>query len=403
MLSSYSGRILAAAILVLFSLLYKSGFLPGPSTESMAKNIGRDVTSFQELSERFQKLAQWKGALYAYDVLRVAKLPGGTDLHLLAHVVGDELYKEKGTAGIKYCTNEFRNACSHTIVIGTLNERGDAGLKEIRDACKQAPGGSGAYTMCFHGLGHGVFAAEGYDLDKTATFCGKTGTKEYNNREYEECFGGAIMELMGGGGHDKKLWTKRRTEYLSVYDPLAPCSTGLVPPALKGICYTYLSPHLFEFAGADLAHPLPNHFAGAFKYCDLLPAGEPRLRNACFGGIGKEFPVLALGRDIRAIGDASPKVLETIWGWCSLAPNQEGVDACAEQVLNSLFWGGENNPEISASFCSVSPNKNSEERCFDQVEGLIGYYLKSATDIKKACKVLPSARFEHCAAPTLQK
>lgn len=165
-----------------------------------AGEIGKNVESFNALEKRFQNLAKEKGAKYAFEVLRRAELPPQTDLHLLGHYVGDELYKQEGVDGIRLCTQDFRNACSHSIVIGTLSEFGEGALPRIRDACKEAPGGSGAYTMCFHGLGHGVLAGYGYELEKTVAFCKKTGTEEYNYREYIECFGGAIMELMGGVG-----------------------------------------------------------------------------------------------------------------------------------------------------------------------------------------------------------
>jgi hypothetical protein len=116
-----------------------------------ADSIGKNVSSFQKLSDRFTSLAQAKGGVYAFDVLKIASLPPNTDLHLLGHVVGDILYKQKGVAGMLDCTQDFRNACSHAIVIGTLNEFGPSkGLSLIHDACAKAPGGSGAYTMCYH-------------------------------------------------------------------------------------------------------------------------------------------------------------------------------------------------------------------------------------------------------------
>jgi hypothetical protein len=60
--------------------------------------------------------------------------------------------------------------------------------------------------MCFHGLGHGVLAYTEYDLEKAVDICKRTGTKQYNNEEYAECVGGAIMEIIGGGFHDPQKW-----------------------------------------------------------------------------------------------------------------------------------------------------------------------------------------------------
>ena len=116
-------------------------------------------------------------------MLKRASVPSGTDMHLLGHVVGDILYAQEGLKGIKTCTHDFRNACSHTIVVGLFSEQGEVALPKIAETCYQAPGGSGAYTMCFHGLGHGVLAYTGYDLTKAAQLCQKTGTTGYNYRE----------------------------------------------------------------------------------------------------------------------------------------------------------------------------------------------------------------------------
>jgi hypothetical protein len=174
--------------------------------------------SFADLKKYFTSLAEKKGAEYAYQVLKVAYMPPNTDMHLMGHVVGDVLYKQKGIEGIKVCTNDFRNACSHSIVVGLLLEKGESILPDIAAACKQAPGGSGAYTMCYHGLGHGVLSYTNYDLAKTVPLCQKTGTEESI-----QCIGGAIMEIISGGDHDKRTWAKMRPNFLKPNDPTYPC------------------------------------------------------------------------------------------------------------------------------------------------------------------------------------
>ena len=57
---------------------------------------------FKELTGYFTQLANDKGAVYAYDVLKVAPISPGIDMHLLGHLVGDILYKQKGVEGMKY-------------------------------------------------------------------------------------------------------------------------------------------------------------------------------------------------------------------------------------------------------------------------------------------------------------
>lgn len=344
-------------------------FFSSRSTTSYqeAARISTGVEDFEQLSGRFQNLAREKGALYAYEILRRAVLPSGTDVHLLGHTVGDELYTQKGVGGIADCTQEFRNACSHTIVIGALNEFGsEKALSLIRDACEKAPGGSGAYTMCHHGLGHGVFAYYDYDLQKTVAFCKKTGTAAYDTREYGECVGGAIMELMGGGGHDKVAWSASRETYLSTNDPLAPCSTGVIPMDAKSFCYMYITPHLFEASGGDLANPQPEDFAAAFVFCDKIEKSTPNLRQDCFSGIGKEFPVLALSRDIRAVDRSDDAALRQMRDWCTLAPHEEAYQDCTRSIVSSLYWGGENDPHTVIRFCELAEGSD-RKHCFDGV------------------------------------
>ncbi|MBI5457089.1 hypothetical protein HY969_05115 [Candidatus Kaiserbacteria bacterium] len=354
-----------------------------------AATIAEGARDFKELSQRFEDLATEEGAVYAFEVLKRATLPPNTDTHLLGHVVGDQLYLQEGVDGIQYCTQDFRNACSHTIVIGALEEfGGEAALALIRDACKKAPGGPGAYTMCYHGLGHGVFAFYEYSFPETVDFCKKTGTDEYRNREYVECVGGAVMELMGGGGHDPELWEKSREKYLTKEEPLAPCTADYIPDEAKNICIIYLTPRIWEVAGINMGHPEPEKFADAFRLCDLLPRGNKELRDSCYGGFGKEFPTLANNRDIRDMNTLTDEALAKVVSWCKLAP-EEGVVPCFTSSLRSLFWGGENNPELSFRFCRVAADdKKLERACYENLGIEIRQYLKGENS-EAQCARLP--------------
>lgn len=353
-----SGALLGA------SILYATHLYIAPVRDAAA--IASGAASFKELSDRFADLARERGAVYAYEVLGRAPLPSGTDLHLLGHVIGDELYKQEGIEGIKRCTNDFRNACSHTIVIGAYNEFGEDALPKIIDACSRAPGGPGAYTMCFHGLGHGVFAYYGYQLPETIAACERTATKEHGGAEVGQCIGGAVMELMGGGGHDRDAWLESRAKYLSgAEDPLAPCNSDTIPASYKGICYQYLTPHLFEVAGADLSNPQPEHFLAAFGYCEGIPEERREEREACFGGIGKEFPTLAVRQDIRLLEDPPMQALAQVRDWCALSGSVEGREDCVRSVVRTLYWGGERTADPALSFCARIEEPTMRAVCVD--------------------------------------
>ncbi len=370
----------------------------GVEAYAESRTIGKNVATFKELSQRFELLAEEKGGAYAFEVLKRAELPPQTDIHLLGHAIGDVLYRQEGVAGIARCTQDFRNACSHTIVIGALDEfGGEQALDLIREACEKAPGGSGAYTMCYHGLGHGVFAYHGYDLEETVRFCSKTGTVTYGNREHIECVGGAIMELMGGGGHDEGRWQAARERYLDPDKPLSPCLATFMPEDVRGMCLTYLTPRFFELAGLDLGLPDPAQFPAAFAFCDTVPETDRALRNECYSGFGKEFIGLAVLRDTRRLqtGAYRDEELAQIDAWCGLAGTDDGRASCTKSAVGSLFWGGENDPDASYRFCElVSTERRSA--CFGWLAYNIALFVKDAARRAELCARIPESERSFC-------
>ncbi|MBI5134421.1 MAG: hypothetical protein HZA81_03510 [Candidatus Taylorbacteria bacterium] len=385
---------IAIALLVLANVCLVAYLFSGDSDALYAEamEIPKDA-SFKDLSSYFSSLAEDKGALYAFEVLKRAPLPPNIDVHLLGHIVGDILYEQQGAEGILSCTDDFRNACSHTIVIGTLLEKGPESFGEIVELCKQAPGGPGAYTMCFHGLGHGVLAYNEYELPLAVKMCEKSGTK---GREYSECVGGTIMEMIGGV-HDREMWLEKSKKYFKAEDPLYPCSADFMNEAARGMCYTYITPHLFVSAGGNLGNPLPADFKEAFTYCEPLTNGD---RRACFGGFGKEFVVLAQNRDIRAIDRMSDEQLRRVYEWCSLAKPEDGKIDCMGSALSSIFWGGENDPKASLRFCELSPS-DLQSSCYDVLFGNASSYL-SSEGRKAICAAVPEEYSQSCQRKLLQ-
>ena len=372
-----------------------AGHMPlDPSAYTEVSYLAGKNLSFGELSSYFKKLAQEKGAEYAFNVLRVATLPPDTDLHLLGHVVGDELYKQKGLAGITICTNDFRNACSHSIVVGLLLEKGEGALPAIAQACRQAPGGSGAYTMCFHGLGHGVLAYAGYDLGRATALCGKTGTQG----EAPQCIGGTIMEMISGGGHNPKQWAEKRAVYLKKTDPLSPCRSKFMPPDGRIFCLIYITPYLWEAVGGDIGHPSDKDFAASFTFCDTLSLDDVAGRDVCFGGFGKEFTTLANSRDIRNVDQMNEQQMRTVYDWCLLAKNKNGIASCVISAMNSLYWGGENNRAGAIRFCGVITDEYQQRSCFMGLIQSVRTYRSDIEYRQAFCKELPGSYTQECIA-----
>jgi len=366
---------------------------PLAGTYSELQTLNEKNMSFEEISDFFENIANEKGGAYAYEILKRADLPANVDLHLLGHVIGDELYKQEGIAGIATCTHDFRNACSHSVVIGTLLEYGESSLPDIREACLKAPGGKGAYTMCFHGLGHGVLAYLDYDFTHVADFCRQVGTPEYGEREYIECVGGAVMEMVSGV-HDPATWEEAKKKYFVEGKPFALCDSSFVPDDVKAICYTYITPELLTAVGADLARPTPENFTDAFKICHTVV--RPDLRDICYASLGKEFVALARDRDIRAVETATDSQLKTMYEWCTLAESRSGAESCMKSALQSLFWGGENNRSASVRFCSLISDAEHQDSCFRELTGAVGYYIDDMRYYKSYCSEIPERLREEC-------
>jgi hypothetical protein len=278
--------------------------------------------------------------------------------------------------------------------VGLFFDKGQEALAQIADICRRAPGGSGAYTMCFHGLGHGVLAYTGYDLEKTVALCEKTGTPQYNNREPGECVGGAIMEMIGGGFHDKEAWKAERVKYLKKDNPLYPCSSDMIPQNAKYSCYSYLTPHLFESAGGDLSSLGSENYEKAFKFCNKIPLTDTMSRQACFAGFGKEFVVLAKARDTRKINELTEDEMKKVHDWCYLAKVEDGITHCLMGGMASVFWGGENDPKVSIKYCSLLGDSKYRDTCFNVFLGEAFRYM--GDQARAICPSLPKNYQDKC-------
>lgn len=350
--------------------------------------------AFTDIQTFFRDLAKKRGGEYAFNALKVAQVPPNTDIHLLGHAVGDILYKQQGINGIKVCTQDFRNACSHSIVVGLFIDKGVDAINDIANVCRSAPGGMGAYGMCFHGLGHGILAFTGYDMAKAVSLCEKTGTPQYGYIETSECVGGVMMEMISGV-HDELAWSKQKDKYLKKDDPLFPCDQSFVPAVAKGNCFSYLTPHLWEAAGGSMDNPTEKDFMASFPFCSRLTGENTIYKESCYGGFGKEFIGLAEARDIRKTEQMTVEQLNKIYGWCTLAGDKFGISACIRQVVNSLYWGGENKPKTVITFCGLVTDPGIQKMCYEHIIGSFRFYQRPSRMLG-LCGTLPSPYDKEC-------
>lgn len=386
---------LLIALLFLFFTKGSFGKLGFKKYSELNQIQGKNL-SFSELSKFFKELAIKKGAEHAFGVLNVAQLPPNTDLHLLGHAVGDILYKQQGLDGIKICTQDFRNSCSHSIVVGLFIDKGVEALEDISKVCREAPGGTGAYGMCFHGLGHGILAYTGYNMEKAVDLCKKTGTQALNYVETAECVGGITMEMVAGV-HDKKAWELQKDNYLKNSDPLFPCNQPFIPAVAKPNCFIYLTPHLWEAAGGNIDDPKEKDFTKAFTFCSKLTGVNEVYQDVCYGGFGKEFVGLSMARDIRKISDMGDKQLRQVYEWCLLAKETKAIRSCLFMAINSIYWGGENKPTTVVNFCKVMNEPTFKNSCYEHSIGAFKFYnARTPSKLNGMCSILPENYKSRC-------
>jgi hypothetical protein len=200
------------------------------------------------------------------------------------------------------------------------------------------------------------------------------------------------MEMIGGV-HDREVWEKQTKKYFKKEDPLYPCSASFMPPEAKSVCYTYLTPHLFQVAGANLGYPKPADFKKAFTYCSSLKDQD---RRSCFGGFGKEFTVLAQSRDIRAIDKLNDSQLETVLDWCELALEKDGIANCTTEALSSLYWGGENDPAASIRFCALADKRGLGEVCETAFFNAVSHFVQDPAYRQNICNLTPEKFQDMC-------
>jgi hypothetical protein len=393
-------------IVALFVYLAISGMLPlnflnsqdarlvfEASLDADLKALEKVEPNFASIRAFFVEIADTKGGLYAFEVLKRAELPPNTDLHLMGHAIGDELYKQEGLEGMQFCTHDFRNACSHSVVVGALLAEGLSVLDRVNDVCKKAPGGPGAYTMCFHGFGHGVLAFTEYEVPQAVELCGRIGTQAYSYQEAYQCIGGMVME-MHQGVHDPEIWEQKKDKYLTVDKPLRMCQEDYMPDGAKVLCYSYITPFIFDAAGARNGNPTPDIYTKSFSFCDDVESD--RDRESCYAGLGKEFIVLAQDRDIRRMEDTPNDRLELAISWCMLAEKTEAQEACLIEILDSLYWGGENDPEVSVRYCGLLSAQEVKDMCFAHLFRITTFYQPNPQIRETICSSVPAAYTQQC-------
>jgi hypothetical protein len=125
-----------------------------------------------------------------------------------------------------------------------------------------------------------------------------------------------------------------------------------------------------QAAGANLGAPDPATFPKAFSFCNAV--ADDTLKDLCYGSFGKEFIPLAAGHDIRSVDQFSDAQYSEAISWCMTGTNARIATDCVNMALDSVFWGGENDPQASFRFCALVPDAKMRNACYAKLAVGIG-------------------------------
>lgn len=181
--------LLVMVFVVLVSIVGSVFYIKNTQLEKQSEPSNAQITAYihsivsAEGSEAAWNYLEKK---YAYAASDQTTLSGPIfDLHLLAHYIGAQVYKEKGAEGIAVCDTSFGYGCYHGFVAELLSTEGLSSMKKIDALCSKIdnPG------ACIHGVGHGLSDLEGLNFTKALEGC-----DSFETTFAQECWGGVFME-----------------------------------------------------------------------------------------------------------------------------------------------------------------------------------------------------------------
>lgn len=383
---------IALAVIVIIGLVF---LYRGAHPE--ARTLNAQTLTQEAYEDVFENIAQEKGALYAFAVLKKISFPSEINTHNIGHVIGEELYKQEGIDGIHICTSEFRYACAHALVIGIFADEGEFALESIKDICESSGESVASSPMCFHGVGHGLLAYLNYDFEHAVSLCESVDSENISKPEEglrfvnasDECVGGVAMEIVTGT-HDPDAWDRAKETYVPDGELFMPCNMPFLSEQSRSMCYFYYSERLLTELGLGQDRNYADVFLDAHNACKML--SNVNEQNACVSGLAKEFVFFAERNDRAGSKHMSNEALHQVHIWCALAG--EASEVCVKSAVRSLFWGGEIDSTNAVNFCAGAALH--KDICFGTLFAEAAYFLTPKEKQRRVCAKIPKPHQAFC-------
>lgn len=279
-----------AVIAVLGSALLLAGGITVANTTVHNAAIGPSPCS-QEYVDVACESVHWRTQLQEHDTLTVYRAfvahnraRDASARHLQAHAFGGALYETSRFAHFALCADDsmaaFEFGCLHELLSRAIEAEGMQAVHTLNELCFTTF--PVAWPMCQHGLGHGLIASSGYQLDDLKTALAMCD--DLRGGAAGGCYGGVFME------YDLRLFQgdARETRALTDAGLAHPC--GELAPQHRNACYSRLPQWWLHLPPTDdFSNPKytqDKRFTIAGERCRALATSADE-RTACMRGIGR--------------------------------------------------------------------------------------------------------------------
>jgi hypothetical protein len=302
------------------------------------------------------------GALETLDSLAKRDSLVLRDGHQLAHALGRRAVEMRGgnASVIRQCTPAFASGCYHGVVEAFVRLRGGVHMAELEELCgSRGPTDQpGVVYECVHGLGHGMFSAEG--LQGALRHCGSVSRSSLaascRSGVFMEAVTAAIRDVPGAHDHANHHDGKPAPGRSGGGDVYAPCDRFEGEYARS--CWL--------FQGFVILHATRFDPRLAFETCDAAPGNRA---GDCSESLGHQLAGLFQRGDRWVVEQCR-------LGRSELAPRCAGGAALA---LAGMDWSGRR----AARFCDDGP-EDWRHACYGAAASLLTELARPA-DLSWLC------------------
>ncbi len=367
--------------------------LPSPTPLAAQKDITSWIAHTQQrcgaLSERavldrcyravLRDAVRQEGTTTAVQVLELLRshnvISAEFDDHQHVHEIGRATAEVLGVTGEAFltCPTTYNYGCHHGFFEYAL--AGGSSMQEtMARICEGLkPGFSPKmYSYCYHGAGHGVMMALGYDLKKSLAVCDSlSGTAPQ-----EGCWQGVLMENTNAGVSDEaKVATS-----VSPHDPLFPCNA--LAQKYQWQCYINHAGYLMKRTRLDIKK--------SGQICLSAPNGGD---VPCVQSIGLMVTNPIWQKSVRGVDTVNDprKNVEVAWSLC-LQMDPRAHKDCVIGAIGNILNFDETDITRARLFCDVA-NVQYRTDCYRQIGVSVAGQLTDQNKLRQICSAIPDQVF----------